>query len=320
MGAGRSGSTILGVALGNCANVFFAGELDKWLPRSGEPKLRDARRTRFWSTVRERVADGERLFGGQVPKYLERSSALFRVHGWPMRRQLRAPYRRVMEELYRAVASTAGVTYLVDSSHYPLRARELQAVDGIDLYLVFLVREPRSVIASFARRDVAERRFSPLVTTAYLWLTHLLALWVFLRQPRERRLLLRHEDFLADPEGVLRCLLARAGAPASTPDLTALRTGIPLHGNRLVDSDVVALGRQEAASLRASRRGLLHWPWLVVCSALRPRAAAAARPRDNPSSGIAGASAPAWRADSSRAPAPGPALADEPPPGSVTRA
>ncbi len=285
MGAGRSGSTILGVALGNCANVFFAGELDKWLPRAGEPKLRDARRTQFWAAVRERVADGEKLFGGEVPKYLERSSALFRVGGWPTRRRLRAPYRRVMEELYQAVASTAGVTHLVDSSHYPLRARELQGLEGIDMYLVFLVREPRSVIASFARRDVAERSFSALVTTAYLWLTHLLSLWVFLRQPREQRLLLRHEDFLADPEGVLRCLLDYAGAPTSVPDLTALSTGIPLHGNRLIDSEVVVLGRRAVARPRASRRGLLHWPWLAVFSRLGP--SASARPVCDPRARVA---------------------------------
>ena len=31
MGAGRSGSTILGVSLGNCADLVYAGELDKWL-------------------------------------------------------------------------------------------------------------------------------------------------------------------------------------------------------------------------------------------------------------------------------------------------
>ncbi|HEX4467726.1 MAG TPA: hypothetical protein VH025_11110, partial [Solirubrobacteraceae bacterium] len=38
MGAGRSGSTILGVMLGNCEGIFYAGELDKWLPREGRPK------------------------------------------------------------------------------------------------------------------------------------------------------------------------------------------------------------------------------------------------------------------------------------------
>ena len=55
MGSGRSGSTILGLALGNCDGVFYAGELDNWLVRSGTPVLGGLERTRFWSTVRDDV-------------------------------------------------------------------------------------------------------------------------------------------------------------------------------------------------------------------------------------------------------------------------
>jgi len=58
MGSGRSGSTILGVALGNCDGVFYAGELDNWLVRSGTPVLGGLERTRFWSTVRDDVPGG----------------------------------------------------------------------------------------------------------------------------------------------------------------------------------------------------------------------------------------------------------------------
>ena len=34
MGAGHSGSTILGVALGNCAETLYAGEVEEWLQAS----------------------------------------------------------------------------------------------------------------------------------------------------------------------------------------------------------------------------------------------------------------------------------------------
>src|SRR5437588_293966 len=104
MGAGRSGSTILGVTLGNCENVFYAGELDAWLPRSGEPQVDDRERERFWRGVRENVDGGSELFGWQAQRSLERSTSLFRVHRWAARRRLRASYRRVAENLYRAVS------------------------------------------------------------------------------------------------------------------------------------------------------------------------------------------------------------------------
>lgn len=273
MGAGRSGSTVLGVALGNCAGVFFAGELDKWLARSGVPQLNDLPRERFWAEVLERVPDAQALFGFEAQRCLERSSALLRVRDWPARRRLRGPYRRISQDLYRAIAQTTGASQIVDSSHYPLRARELQALDGVDLHIVFLVRDPQGVVASFDRRDVVERRFGMLTTNAYLWLTYLLSLAVFLRQPRARRLFVRREDFIADPAGVLRRVLELGGSTAATPDLGALRTGVPFQGNRLLRDEVIALRSSAERPARHSlSTTLLQLPWAVVFSLLRPAA------------------------------------------------
>jgi hypothetical protein len=284
MGSGRSGSTILGVALGNCDGVFYAGELDNWLVRSGAPVLGGLERTRFWSTVRDDVPGAAELFGNRAQRDLERSFAPFRIHRRRARGRLREGYRRVTEDLYGAIARAAGVTHVVDTSHFPLRARELQALAGIDLYLIFLVRDPRGVVDSFNlylnRNEVAERRLRVLSTNANLWLTHLLSVLVFLRQPRERRMLLRHEELLADPEGTLRQILDRVGSAAELPDLTSLGTGLPLNGNRLLSAEVVSLESQAVAPRGGSRvTALLQLPWTVVFSRLGPVASTpAARP------------------------------------------
>jgi Sulfotransferase family len=251
IGSGRSGSTILGVALGNCTDVFFAGELDKWLTRKGEPKLKDAARVEFWSSVRARVAGADVLFGGRAHRYLERSSALFRLGRLRERRRLRAPYRRIAGELYAAVAATAGASCVVDTSHYPLRARELQSLEQVELYLLMLVRDPQDVVASFAKDDVVERRFSPATTRAYLLLTYLLSSWVFLRHPRQRRIVLSYEELIEDPAGVLRELLEWIGSSAEPPDFDSLETGVPLHGNRLLDAAVVSLQQRPPAPASA---------------------------------------------------------------------
>lgn len=272
LGAGRSGSTILGVTLGNCADIFYAGELDKWLMRSGLPTRGGAERESFWRAVRAKVTGAEPLFGREVHQYLERSSGLFRAGGWSRRRRLRADYLRVTAQLYDAIAQTAGVTHVVDSAHYPLRARELQRIEEIDLYLVFLVRDPQSIVASFEREDVPEARFSARKTNAYLWLTYLLSLSVFLRQPRRRRLLLRHEDFLAAPDGVVRTLLERVDSPAEVPDLNSLTTGFPLVGNRLIKQDIVALQPMRSSPPRSWMTRLLQFPWSVIFTMLKPTA------------------------------------------------
>jgi Sulfotransferase family len=273
MGAGRSGSTILGVTLGNCKGVFYAGELDAWLARSGEPQLVDPERTRFWDAVRARVDGAQGLYGHDAQRAIERSLAIFRVSRWRARRRLRGPYRRVAESLYRAIAAEASTSFIVDTSHYPLRARELQAVPGIDLYLFYLVRDPQSVVASFRNREVAQYSKSTLTTNVYLWLTNLLAALVFLRQPRGRRMFVRYEDFLADPESAVRELLACAGAAAGAPDFDALQTGVAFQGNRLIREKQITLKADPAAVRRghSALSALLQLPWAIVFSRLQPR-------------------------------------------------
>jgi hypothetical protein len=279
MGAGRSGSTIFGVSLGNCPGVFYAGELDDWLARSGVPLLEDDERRRFWSSVREQVEDADDLYGRESQRALERSASLFRIHMWPARRRLRAPYRRVAESVYRAIDRATGGAVVVDTSHYPLRARELQSLDRIDLHLVYLLRDPQSVVASFNRRDVAQYSKSTLTANVYLWLTNLLSVLVFLRHPPARRTFVRYEDFIADPEATVRTILERTGAGVTPPDFGALRTGIPFLGNRLIRSEVIALRAEPARGTRSRVTAILQAPWRPVLSRLRPNAALEVRSR-----------------------------------------
>ncbi|HEV2974342.1 MAG TPA: sulfotransferase [Solirubrobacteraceae bacterium] len=250
MGAGHSGSTILGITLGNCDGFFYAGELEEWLVSSRRPRWGAADRQGFWSAVSERVHVEEQLLGGSANRAIERSSASFRVDLWPARRRLRGQYRRVAEELIRAVADVAHARYVVDTSHFPLRARELRALAGVDVYLIYLMRDPRDVVASNTRElsphELAETRWRKLTMNANLSLTQLLALRTFSSHPADMRIFVRHEDFLADPASVTRQILEMVGSDAELPDLDALTVGAPLQGNQLIRQDSVAIRRAAA--------------------------------------------------------------------------
>lgn len=277
MGAGRSGSTILGVALGNCADWFFAGELDKWLLMSGISM--HERRTQqtgqappdrgLWTRVRQQVVVPAELSGRQARRLIEHSTAIMRVLD-RRRRGLPRLYRQVSESVYRAVCADTGARIVIDSSHFPLRARQLQSLDGIDLFLVYLVRDPGDVVASWERPGLPEPRSPMLLTNVYLWLTHALALFVFLRQPRARRLLVRYEDFKADPAAIVSAILALADSRAQLPDFDRLDTGRPYHGNRLILNERVAVRRESEDRVRAPMTRWLQAPWSLVLAMLRP--------------------------------------------------
>ncbi len=61
----------------------------------------------------------------------------------------------------------------------------------------------------------------------------------------------RYEDFTADPSGVMRQVLDMADSSAPIPDLTALKTGQAIGGNRLLHAEQVA-PRPEPAPTRVS--------------------------------------------------------------------
>jgi Sulfotransferase family len=276
MGTARAGSTILGVALGNCEGVFYAGELGGWLVKSGVSWLEGAERQRFWDAVRERVDGAEDLFGSRARESLEVSLSLLRLRGRRGRRELRRRYRRICEQLVLAIARESGASHIVDTSSHPLRARELRALDGVDLYLIFLSRDPQSVVVSFTQSEVARFSKSATLTNAYISLTNLLSALVFATHPRERRIFVRYEDFAADPEGVVRQILARVGSAAEPPDFASLRTGIPFQGNRLLrEGETVDFARTGDPSPRWSIvTSIFQLPWRIALSRLRPAARA----------------------------------------------
>jgi hypothetical protein len=271
IGAGHSGSTILGLTLGNCDGVFFAGEVARWLRYDGRPPLAGEERAELWRRVREQVdVPPELLRLGSRP--LEQSTAIFRPGTWREQWRRGGRYQRVTQELFEAISRVTGATHVVDSSHFPRRARHLQKLEGIELHLLFLVRNPQSVVASYGRENVPHKQTWKMPTAnAYLWLTNMLSLLVFLRQPRTRRLFIRHEAFIANPAGVIRQILDGVGSSAEVPDLTALRTGLAFQGNRLLRGDVVALKADPERPPKGSRiTALLHLPWRAVFSLLRP--------------------------------------------------
>jgi hypothetical protein len=291
MGAGHSGSTILGVALGNCEGFVFTGELAEWTLRAGVPVFGGTERNRFWSGVGARMADASDAYGSRMRDCVERASAAVRVDRWAARRRLRKRYREVAQDLYDAVAETAGASYIVDTSHVPLRAQELQALEGIELYLVFLVRDPHAVVASYMtninRHASVERLLRLITKNVDLWLINLLSLRVFLRQPPQRRMFLRHEEFLADPRGVLQRLLTWCGSSQSPPDLAAMKTGYPVQGNPLLWSEEVAFRPEPPREPRRfALTTLLQAPWSLLFARLRPAATAtlAGAERRQPSS------------------------------------
>jgi len=278
MGAARSGSSILGVVLGNCAGTFFAGELFGYLENSGRGV--GEREMSHWAALRERMPQvPEALRDDHTASAFYKSVALFKPSLYRIRTgPLRPVFRQHEAQFLRALASDAGAETLIDSSSYPLRAKELAAVDGIDLRLIYVLRDPRSVVASFTGSEWkfynTKRR-----TNAYLAMTASVATSIFLGHPRNKRLLVRYEDLVREPEAVVRQVLDMAGIDCAVPDLDALAPGNPFGANKLVfranqavsEGGPIAFRRGESRPPSDTFTQILQAPFMAVARLLRPQ-------------------------------------------------
>jgi hypothetical protein len=253
-GSGRSGSTLLGLLLGELPGYFSAGELRfVWRRGLAENRLCGCgerfRDCSFWSAV------GEAAFGGwdavDPQALLDLEGRLNRHRFIPaMLRPGAAPrfqhdlerYRAILASLYGAVQQVSGCEVLVDGTKEAQYAFLLRDAAGIDLRVIHLVRDSRGVAFSWnkAFSDNGSDALAPLdhvppARSAVLWeaenaLFHLLAR---LGAPSA---LLRYETLVASPRRELERVLAEVGLPIATEALDFL------------EQDRVPLARQHSVS------------------------------------------------------------------------
>jgi len=256
MGAARSGSTLLGVLMGQAEGVFYAGELCDWTQRNGVSSVPRSRP--FWEQVRSRTGPLPPE-AGQYKRLFEHPAGLWRP--WA-RQRLRPGYERTTNEMLEAVTAESGCPTVIDSSHYPRRARALRRLLGRDrVRLVYLVRRPSSVVRSF--RSTGDK--SAVSANAYLLVVGLLTWLTYLTHPRSRRAIVSYERLTEAPLEVGAAALGR-----SLDGIDPSRLTLPpvLVGNRFVkvsDRVEVRLAERPPTPTAQDRiTDLVQWPWRLA--------------------------------------------------------
>ncbi|HUF29958.1 MAG TPA: sulfotransferase [Gemmatimonadaceae bacterium] len=298
-GNGRSGSTLLGVVLGQVPGFFNVGEVRRvWDEHNSEY---DAQRgiekicscgVRFrdcpsWSSV---FAEA---FGGWDTvdrRALSTSSWKFSMHKRllaPTMRQVAFPWEReeldvflaALDRLYAAVPAATGSRLILDASKWPMYGAMVSMLPSVELYILHLVRDPRAVAFSFTRTKVKPGEIyippqSVLKTLGY-WLAVNPAVerfWNSETNPRYMRT--TYESFIRSPRATLERILSFVGEPGLALPLQGERTVsvLPSHsvaGNesRSARGDItLRLDDEWREKMPRHRRMLvesLAWPLLV---------------------------------------------------------
>lgn len=218
-GLGRSGSTLLGNVLGQVDGFVSVGELRSiWeyglilnkVCVCGVP----FRECEMWRAVLdEAFGTTSRVDSRKMIQLRERWARTKHIPlmlappgRWLVRWRL-AEYLDNLGRLYRAVQTTTGSRVIVDTSKFPSYGFALGMVPSVDLYVIHLVRDPRAVAYSWMRERLHPDpenpeympRHSPAVSSLR-WIARNLATEALWRRSPERYLMLRYEDFAAEPQ------------------------------------------------------------------------------------------------------------------------
>ncbi|MBC7791198.1 MAG: sulfotransferase [Anaerolineae bacterium] len=256
-GNGRSGSTLLGVILGQLEGFFNVGEIRRIF--DGHISERDRQlgnegicacgepfgKCPAWGAVFKEA------FGGMNGLDWEKLSAACRK--FSMHKRLILPTMRrtafpwegkefeqflaELDKLYAAIPKATGSRVIVDASKWPMYGSMLARLPSVELYILHLIRDPRAVAYSFTRTKEYKPGFIDipvqgiLKTTAY-WLAVNPAVERFWgRGNKARYMFMPYEDFVRDPRTALsriQDLVGESGGALPIADDGSIMTG-PTH-------------------------------------------------------------------------------------------
>ncbi|CAM3582425.1 sulfotransferase [Nocardioides zeicaulis] len=232
VGVGRSGSTLLERVLGAQPGWVNAGELNALFSRVARQDQRCGCGTPF-SECPFWVGVGARAFGGwdevteQVSRLqprVVRQRYVPRLLSGAMapaaRRELDA-YLDVHARLYRALAEVAGAEVVVDASKSTAQLFALRRIEGLDLRVLNLVRDPRGVASSWSKSGIRKPQSRDGESMGTYSPHRLAVLWAALQAESSvlgsaaaHATRVRYEDLVAAPRTTVERALREVGLPA----------------------------------------------------------------------------------------------------------
>ena len=180
MGAGRSGSTLLDIILGNLDQCFSAGELNRYPKREGNPPdVVQIEKKVFWDKVK---SDFESQFQFDSYRDLSDLNSLYEYHSASIRNvflnensKQYASYMSYTLRFYEVLSNHVEEDYIIDSSKYPMRGYYLNKCFPGKVSFIYLKRKPSDVVKSFKKKEIEQPSKNWFQANAYLMIVNILS-------------------------------------------------------------------------------------------------------------------------------------------------
>ena len=218
--AGRSGSTLLDLMLGQGEGMFSTGEVRYLWDRGylanelcgcGDP----FRRCLFWQRVTEQAfgsfAEAERAaayFSEHAPVRWRQLPMLMNLWGNPEANGHLGTLTETLGNVYAAIQQVSGASVIVDSSKLITCGLILNRIPNVDISVLHLVRDSRAVAYSWQRKKLRpeihwKQEYMPKCSpfeSSRDWMMFNLMTRRLISEVGKPSLFLRYEDAVANPD------------------------------------------------------------------------------------------------------------------------
>ena len=206
LGTGRTGTTLLGIALSNNNNIFDTGEILKFIKLKGVPHGFNERSDnyKFWQRIYRQL--GLKI---EINETLESIIHRREYHKYFIKNLFfnrnNVRYKDYINNFFDVLEDEIDESIVIDSSKYPGRAMALEnnLSANHNAYYVYIKRNPISVANSFAKKGVEQPSKSFLASNLYYFIVNLCCNIFLITINKEKKITIKYEDFIAKPEQVL---------------------------------------------------------------------------------------------------------------------
>lgn len=241
IGAGRSGTTLLDIMLGNMNDAVSLGEINRFYKRHGVPPKREetSKAYKFWEKFRKLLNTKDYTKSYNYAQNNEYHSSFIKA----IRRKNNTDYIKDLKQQYDVLREITNEKILVESSKYPSRALNLSSYindNFFEIKYIYLKKDPVKVVKSFQKKNVEQPSKGYFMANIYYLSVNILCQLtvVILKKRHHKVAVVKYEDLVENPQSVVKylCKTINEDFTALVSKLSQnkeLNTGLLFDGNRI---------------------------------------------------------------------------------------
>lgn len=213
IGAGRSGTTLLDIILGNNKDTISLGEINRFFKREGIPPKRESNSNvyKFWDSIKLEL---EREYKNRLDyKYCNRLTHINEYHTYFLKvliNRVSPEYKTLLSNQYSSILKNVKENTIIESSKYPLRAINLSnnKNDDFDVKFIYLRKDPVKVVNSFNKKGLEQPSKGFLASNFYyLIVNSLCSISIFILKRKNFKVSkIKYEELITKPVYTLKKL------------------------------------------------------------------------------------------------------------------